>query len=396
MAWTLSARDCLPEDGAAGTLIGRAWIPADGAKPAGPSVVVVGSDGVFDITAAAPTISMLCNADDPVALVRTAPRDRRLGSIEEIVANSAADARNPTRAWLLAPIDLQAVKAAGVTFALSMLERVIEEHAKGDPRGAPAARATLTAEIGADLARIRPGSPEAERLKQVLIQRGLWSQYLEVGIGPYAEVFTKCPPMASVGLGAEIGLHPDSTWNNPEPEIVMVVDSRGCAIGATLGNDVNLRDFEGRSALLLGKAKDNNASSAIGPFIRLFDQSFTLDHVRAAEVDLHIAGTDGFVLDGRSSMRLISRDVLDLIEHAAGPYHQYPDGFVLFTGTMFAPTKDRGQPGLGFTHKLGDIVTIKTPGLGALVNRVTLATKAPPWTFGMGALMQNLRARGFL
>jgi fumarylacetoacetate (FAA) hydrolase family protein len=396
MPWTLSARDCLPQDGAAGTLIGRAWVPADGAKPAGPSVVVLRPDGVFDITAAIPTVSMLCNTDDPVALVRAARLDRRLGSVEEIVANSAADACDPHHAWLLAPIDLQAVKAAGVTFALSMLERVIEEHAKGDPRGAPAARATLTAEIGADLARIKPGSEAAGRLKQALIQRGLWSQYLEVGIGPYAEIFTKCPPMASVGLGAEIGLHPDSTWNNPEPEIVMVVDARGRAVGASLGNDVNLRDFEGRSALLLGKAKDNNASSAVGPFIRLFDQGFTLDHVRTADVDLHIAGPEGFTLEGRSSMRLISRDVLDLIEHASGPNHQYPDGFVLFTGTMFAPTKDRDQPGLGFTHKLGDIVTIKTPLLGALVNRVTLATKAPRWNFGTGALMHNLSARGLL
>ncbi|MBM3571602.1 MAG: fumarylacetoacetate hydrolase family protein [Alphaproteobacteria bacterium] len=396
MTWSLSAADCLPNDGVSGTLIGRAWIGPDGNNPAGPAVIALRPDGVFDITATVPTVSMLCNAEDPVTLVRGAQHARRLGTVDEIIANSSADARDPRRPWLLAPVDLQAVKAAGVTFALSMLERVIEEHAKGDPRGADAARAKLTAEIGADLRQIKPGSQAAQRLKQVLIQRGLWSQYLEVGIGPYAEIFTKCPPMASVGLGAEIGVHRESTWNNPEPEIVMVVDARGRAVGATLGNDVNLRDFEGRSALLLGKAKDNNASSAIGPFIRLFDASFSLDDVRQAELRLHIAGIDGFTLDGHSSMKLISRDVLDLIAHAGGAHHQYPDGFALFTGTMFAPTKDRDAAGLGFTHKLGDIVAIRTPKLGALVNRVTHADRAPPWTFGTGALMQNLRARGVL
>jgi fumarylacetoacetate (FAA) hydrolase family protein len=229
-----------------------------------------------------------------------------------------------------------------------------------------------------------------------LISEGMWSQYLEVGIGPDAEVFTKTAPMASVGTGADIGIHPKSAWNNPEPEVVLSVDSRGIVKGAALGNDVNLRDFEGRSALLLGKTKDNNASSAIGPFIRLFDAHFTLDDVRKAQVSLTIAGTDGFRLEGASEMALISRDPLDLVEQAAGNYHQYPDGFMLYLGTMFAPTQDRGEPGQGFTHHLEDVVTIRSPRLGALINRVGHGDKIAPWTFGTRALMENLARRGLL
>src|SRR5690606_27366505 len=105
---------------------------------------------------------------------------------------------------------------------------------------------------------------------------GVWSQYLEVAIGKDAEIFTKTQPMASVGFGAQIGIHPESHWNNPEPEVVLAVARTGKIRGATLGNDVNLRDYEGRSALLLGEAKDQNASCAIGPFIRLFDETFSL------------------------------------------------------------------------------------------------------------------------
>jgi fumarylacetoacetate (FAA) hydrolase family protein len=297
---------------------------------------------------------------------------------------------------LLAPCDLQAIKASGVTFVSSMLERVIEEQARGDPAKAESIRKAIVGVIGDDLASVRPGSPEAARLKDVLIAQGAWSQYLEVGIGPDAEIFTKSQPMSAVGIGAEIGIHPKSEWNNPEPEIVLAVNSRGQAVGATLGNDVNLRDFEGRSALLLGKSKDNNASCAIGPFVRLFDDDFTLDDVRRCELALRVDGPDGFMLDGSSSMSMISRDPLDLVGQAIGANHQYPDGFMLFLGTMFAPTKDRHGPGKGFTHVLGDIVTIATPHLGALVNRVNRSDRIAPWTFGTRALAENLARRGLL
>jgi fumarylacetoacetate (FAA) hydrolase family protein len=277
-----------------------------------------------------------------------------------------------------------------------MLERVVEEHARGDAGKAESIRHSLVAVVGDNLAALRPGSPEAAQVKEVLIRQGVWSQYLEVGIGPDAEIFTKAQPMSAVGVGAEIGLHPQSTWNNPEPEIVLVVDSRGRTLGATLGNDVNLRDIEGRSALLLPKAKDNNASCAIGPFVRLFDERFAIDDVRRADLALRVEGTEGFVLEGASSMTKISRDPLDLVAQAINATHQYPDGFVLFMGTMFAPTKDRFAPGEGFTHALGDVVTITTPRLGALVNRVSHSDRIAPWSFGTGALMQNLARRGLL
>ena len=259
-----------------------------------------------------------------------------------------------------------------------------------------AVRKAVVAIIGDDLSRVRPGSAEAMRLKDALIAQRVWSQYLEVGIGTDAEIFTKSQPMSAVGTGADIGIHPKSEWNNPEPEIVLAVDSRGRTLGATLGNDVNLRDFEGRSALLLGKAKDNNASCAIGPFIRLFDGRFGIDDVRRCELAMRVDGPDGFTLDGASSMRLISRDPLDLVGHAIGPYHQYPDGLVLFLGTMFAPTKDRHAPGQGFTHAVGDVVTVATPALGALVNRVERSDRIAPWTMGASALARNLARRGLL
>jgi fumarylacetoacetate (FAA) hydrolase family protein len=307
-----------------------------------------------------------------------------------VLANSAPEGRDPRRPWFLAPCDLAAIKAAGVTFVSSMLERVIEEQARGDPAKAESVRKAIVAVIGENLAAVRPGSPDAARLKEVLIEARAWSQYLEVGIGPDAEIFTKAQPMSAVGLGADIGIHPTSQWNNPEPEIVLAVNSRAEVVGATLGNDVNLRDFEGRSALLLGKAKDNNASCAIGPFVRLFDGDFGLDDVRRCELALRVDGPDGFTLNGASSMAKISRDPLDLVAHAIGPNHQYPDGFMLFLGTMFAPTQDRHGPGQGFTHVVGDVVTIATPKLGALVNRVEHSDRIEPWTFGVRALMACL------
>ncbi len=397
MRFTLDAKTSLPGDAGSATLVGRAWMPSGiVGKIAGPSVVAVRAGQVWDITALAPTMAELLNARDPVKLARAEKGARKIGPVAALLKNSTPDRRDAKKPRLLAPIDLQAVKAAGVTFASSMVERVIESKAKGDPRLQESMRAELGGEIGADLSKVKPGSAAAEKLKAALIARDLWSPYLEVGIGPYAEIFTKTTPMASVGTGAEIGLHPESSWNNPEPEIVLAVNARGKTVGATLGNDVNLRDFEGRSALLLGKAKDNNASSAIGPFIRLFDSSYSIADVRKSVVSLTVAGSDGFTMEGSSSMSLISRDPLDLVRHMMGNSHQYPDGAVLFLGTMFAPVKDRGAKGSGFTHKVGDIVTIATPTLGALVNRVTTSDKAPPWTFGASALMRNLAKRGLI
>ncbi|HUH91878.1 MAG TPA: fumarylacetoacetate hydrolase family protein [Casimicrobiaceae bacterium] len=388
----LTVSDCLPVDPECALLVGRVWLPDAG----GPAVAHVRADGVYDLSCLAATSSALFDIEDLASAVRAMSDLPRIGSLEETLANSAWNRRDPRHPWFLAPCDLQAIKASGVTFVSSMLERVIEEQARGDPAKAESVRRAIVAVIGEDLASVRPGSPEAATLKEVLIAQGAWSQYLEVGIGPDAEIFTKSQPMSAVGIGAEIGIHPKSEWNNPEPEIVLAVSSRGESVGATLGNDVNLRDFEGRSALLLGKSKDNNASCAIGPFIRLFDDEFTLDDVRACELAMRVDGPDGFVLEGSSSMAVISRDPLDLVGQAIGANHQYPDGLVLFLGTMFAPTKDRLGPGQGFTHVLGDIVTVATPRLGALVNRVNRSDRTAPWTFGARALAENLARRGLL
>ena len=388
----LTVAASLPADREHAILVGRVFLPA----VAGPVLVAVRGDDLVDLSTVAPTSSALLNLDDPVAAIRAAGTLPRIATLADVLANSAEDARAPASPWLLAPCDLQAIKAAGVTFVASMLERVIEEQARGDPARAESVRHAIVAVIGNDLASVRPGSPEAARLKDALIAQGAWSQYLEVGIGPDAEIFTKSQPMSAVGTGAEIGIHPKSEWNNPEPEIVLAVGSHGRTQGATLGNDVNLRDFEGRSALLLGKAKDNNASCAIGPFIRLFDGRFGIDDVRRCELAMRVDGPDGFALDGSSSIAMISRDPLDLAAQAIGPNHQYPDGFVLFLGTMFAPTKDRHGPGQGFTHVVGDVVTVATPKLGALVNRVNHSDRIAPWTFGAGALMVSLARRGAL
>jgi fumarylacetoacetate (FAA) hydrolase family protein len=382
----LDPHSCLPDDGAAGTLIGRCWLTGE---HAGPAVVAVRPEGVFDLSQRFATVSDLLDDAAPAAAVR-ATHGRRVGTLSEILRHTVRGQRDaPT---LLAPIDLQVIKAAGVTFASSLLERVIEEQAKGDPARAEAVRAEVQAAIGTNLASVKPGSPEAAALKGALQSRGLWSQYLEVGIGPDAEVFTKAPLLSASGTGVPIGVRGDSAWNNPEPEVVLAVNSRAHIVGATLGNDVNLRDFEGRSALLLGKSKDNNGSTAIGPLIRLFDATFTLDDVRQADLTLTVTGTDGFVLEGRSTMREISRDPLDLVAQTTA-MHQYPDGFVLFCGTLFAPTQDRGAPGSGFTHHVGDVVRIRSAKLGELMNRVEHSERLAPWTYGVRQLMRHLKQR---
>ncbi len=381
----------LPDDGFAGALAGRVWR----ADVEGPSVVSVRPDGVFDVSAEFPTMRDLCEQPSPAEALRRA-RGPRLGTISEILAQTPRERRAGGRPYLLAPIDLQAIKAAGVTFARSLLERVIEERAHGEPERVQTTREAIAAALGAELHGFKPGSPAAMRLKEALIEAGAWSQYLEVGIGPDAEVFTKGQPMSAVGCGDDAGFHSASRWNNPEPEVALVVGSSGRLVGATLANDVNLRDFEGRSALLLGKAKDQNASCAIGPFLRFFDATFTLDDIRTATISLRVEGEDGFLLEGRSSMAEISRDPVDLVDQTLGPSHAYPDGFVLLLGTMFAPVADRGEPGMGFTHKADDIVTIGTEKLGRLVNRMRPCEECERWTFGTGALMRNLARRGLI
>jgi fumarylacetoacetate (FAA) hydrolase family protein len=380
----------LPDDGHAGTLLARVWR----ADVQGPSVVILREDGVFDLSADFPTMATLLDRPDP-ARAASDSTGECIGSLAEILANSDASRCDRRQPFFLAPCDLQVVKAAGVTFASSLVERLIEEHADGDPVRASEVRASVVARIGTDLSRLKPGSAEAMALKKLLQEQGLWSQYLEVGIGPDAEVFSKAPVLSAVGTGAQIGVRSDSSWNNPEPEVVLAVDPRGRIVGAALGNDVNLRDLEGRSALLLSKAKDNNASCAIGPFIRLFDATFGLDDVRREQVHLRVDGADGFVMQGLNSMEFISRDPQDIVEQVVAA-HQYPDGFMLFLGTLFAPTQDRDAPGAGFTHKLGDRVSIRSARLGELCNRVNHSEQAPPWTFGLRALMANLAQRGLL
>jgi fumarylacetoacetate (FAA) hydrolase family protein len=374
-----------------GCLVGRIWDPHSD----GPCVVRVSGGMLEDISATFPTMRDLCEEANPAVSARRAVATNSWG-LSEVAANTPEALRKTTKPWLLSPIDLQCVKAAGVTFAISMLERVIEERARGNPEAASDLRKTIGGLIGEDLSKLKPGSDAAMTLKQALIDKGWWSQYLEVGIGKDAEIFTKAPVLSSVGHGMDAGFNSVSTWNNPEPEVVLVISSSGQTVGATLGNDVNLRDVEGRSALLLGKAKDNNASAAIGPFIRLFDDTFTLDHVRAMELALEVHGPEGYVLKGSSSMSKISRDPADLVSQMIGAHHQYPDGAILYLGTLFAPVADRDEPGKGFTHKVGDIVTVSSKELGVLANRMVHSQDALPWVFGPSHLMRNLAKRGLL
>ena len=373
-----------------GCFVGRIWDK----NKAGPCLVTIRNEHVYDITSPnIPTMRDLLELNDVKGYL-----DRNIGekivSVQELLISSLASQNK--QFFLIAPCDFQAIKACGVTFAKSMVERVIEERAAGDPKKAESLRGYIVGLIEDSLQDIIPGSDKSLEVKKALVKEGLWSQYLEVGIGKDAEVFTKAQTLSSVGYGAEVGLHPISNWNNPEPEIVLAVNSKGTIQGATLGNDVNLRDVEGRSALLLGKAKDNNASCSIGPFIRIFDESYTIANMKSANINLNVEGKDGYILNGSSSMSEISRTPEDLVSQTCGAHHQYPDGFMLFLGTLFAPTEDRDTPGEGFTHKLGDKVTISEPYLGELINYVNLSTECPKWEFGISALINNFFNRGLL
>jgi fumarylacetoacetate (FAA) hydrolase family protein len=386
----------LPQDNESATLVGRAWLPG---QPGGPSPVVLREGSLYDLSAVAATSSVLLNVANPVRLVRDAIARgwaKPVAGVAAAIENSHADQRQASKPYLLAPCDLQAVRACGVTFVSSMVERVIEEHARGDADKAESIRSAIGDEIGAGIRSVKPGSSEAMRLKESLIKRDLWSPYLEVGIGPDAEVFNKAQPLSAVGVGAEIGIRSDSSWNNPEPEVVLAVNRAGTVVGVTLGNDVNLRDFEGRSALLLGKAKDNNASCSIGPFIRLFDENYSVDDMRRTRIEVRVTGPDGFRVSGVSDLSVISRDPLDLVSQALNRSHQYPDGMMLFLGTQFAPVQDRSEKGKGFTHKIGDVVSISARQLGTLVNRVNYCHEVTPWTYGVGDLMRNLAQRGLI
>lgn len=385
----LTTENSLPAEGLAGTFIARAWVP--GEHP-GPVPALVTPEGVFSLLSVAPTVSHLLELEDPVGAARRAA-GARIGDVAALLANTSVDRRDASRPFFLAPADLQAVKACGVTFVHSMLERVIESTAGGDPDAAAATRATIEAEVGQELAHVRPGSEEARRVKAALQARGLWSPFMEVGIGPDCEIFTKTQPMSAAGTGEEVGVLPSSTWNNPEPEVVLVVDSRGRILGVTLGNDVNIRDMVGRSLLLACRAKDNRASTSLGPFIRLFDGGFALDDVRRLRLTLTIEGSDGFRLTETHDMATMSRDVTEVTAQCIGPHNQYPDGLLLFTGTSVAPAADRDGPGKGFTHHVGDLVTIATPLLGTLVNRVNHTDRIAPWTFGARNLLDSLLAR---
>lgn len=379
---THTITDVLPKD-REGLYVGRIWDPVRELP-----VPVLFSDGyLWDASLLAPSSSEVLELEDAARLLRGLKGDAPLWAINDVTLESEGDLSSPR---LLAPVDLQVIKACGVTFVGSMVERVIEERAGGNPQTAAEIRESMQTEVGVDLASVIPGSEEAATVKRALRARGWWSQYLEVGLGPDPEVFTKAPVLSSVGSGTDIGVPTFSSWNNPEPELVIVADSNGRMVGVTLGNDVNLRDVEGRSALLLGMAKDNNRSTALGPFIRLFDDNFTVEQARVLEITLRVDGPEGYSLKGLNSVSALSRSFEDLISATYGDHHQYPDGFALFTGTLFTPTEDRDVRGEGFTHKMGDVVVISNERLGTLVNRVGRSEELPPWTYGIRTLTRDV------
>ncbi len=389
----INLKDTIKDIDENANLVGRVWVPGN---PSGPCVVLIKNKEAIDITKIFPTTTNLFEYDNPIEKINGKNNLISLGNIDDIIQNTPIEERDAKKPWLLSPCDLQAIKAAGVTFVSSMLERVIEEKARGDWSAAQEIRNKISSLIGNNLSEIKPGSRDALKVKDLLIKQNLWSQYLEVGIGSDAEIFTKSQPMSSVGNGFEIGILEDSNWNNPEPEVVLAVNSKNKIIGATLGNDVNLRDYEGRSALLLGKAKDNNASCALGPFIRLFENNFNLENIKNFEIAVKINGLDGFKHEEIYSMKEISRDPEDLVNQCSSKNHNYPDGLMLFLGTMFTPFMDREQPGKGFTHKIGDIVTVHTKEIGSLNNRINYSHLCEPWNFGTSALLKNLVSRGVI
>lgn len=377
----ISITEVLPKN-TAGLYLGRIWEPTHQL----PLPVLLSNGKLWDASQLAPTCSEILELDDLTDQLQALRHNDPLAPIDDVVLEPAATSTSPI---LLAPVDLQVIKACGVTFVDSMVERVIEERAGGDPQAAAEIRESMQRELGVDLTTVTPGSDEAATVKRALVDRGWWSQYLEVGLGPDPEVFTKGPVLSAVGSGADIGVPEFSSWNNPEPELVLIATSTGQIVGVTLGNDVNLRDVEGRSALLLGMAKDNNRSTSLGPFIRIFDEEFTVDDARSMEITLHVEGPEGYSLDGLNSVSALSRSFEDLIAATYGDHHQYPDGFALFTGTLFAPTEDRDTPGEGFTHKLGDVVTIRNQHLGALINRVGRCEELPQWSYGIRQLIHD-------
>lgn len=391
----LTMKNMLPTDWRQSVLVGRIWLPGPNG---GPTPVVLFEGTLYDVSRFFSTTSELLNTSNPLRVIRLAVESGapEVPQLPQIIANSDCRLRVERYPYFLCPVDLQAIKAAGVTFVSSMVERVIEEHARGDLKAAEAIRNRIGQEIGGSIENVVPGSTAASKLKKSLQARGLWSQYLEVGIGPDAEVFTKAQPLSAVGSGAQIGIRADSKWNNPEPELVLAVNRAGTVVGATLGNDVNLRDFEGRSALLLGKAKDNNASCAIGPFVRIFNRSFSLSQALRSKIRVSVDGMDGFKLRGSSDVSQISRSPMEIIKQTINRTHQYPDGVAVFLGTQFAPTKDRGEKGKGFSHKVGDVVRIGSDQLGVLVNEVAQSNKVTPWTYGIADLMRNLASRDLL
>jgi len=387
-------RECLPDECREGTWLGRAWLPASFAPSniAGPHVITVRDGQVIELSDCFDSIADITRHPTPTAAVQNAT-GVSICSLNTLLENSLfyklpADIRKSQQPSLLAPNDIQAIKACGVTFVASLIERVIEEKALGNPSKAEEIRAVVHAAIGDNLKDIEPGSPQTEILKAKLIAQGIWSAYLEVGIGPDVEVFTKSQPMSAIPCGSQLGVLETSQWNNPEPEVAFLVSPQGSFLGAALANDVNLRDYEGRSSLLLGKAKDQNGSCPIGPMFRLFDDSYSLDDAANTEVNLSIVGEDGFCSTGENRMSEISRSVDSIIKQVCNGSHQYPDGIAIMLGTMFAPTEDRGEEGMGFTHKVGDRVEISSPKLGKLVNWVNYCHEIPEWSYGIADFVE--------